>query len=477
MGILQKLFGGGENGTPAISSAANARLARLRDRADAIEQSIAAIARPAPARAPWEVPGVAGPPPRPVVLARKPRVRDGDWTHSKSWFGGLPKLGGAPWPRGSDGRPLPFAAQISLAEIAAACPESPLPRAGWLAFFLNEGAVLHLADGELEPAPAPEDLPPAYCEGGYPLPERHSHTSRQLFPYWPVEPIGLPLPEDLRVYADCERHEEIWEMQHQLLAQQIPPRQYSFSVYSAREAGIEGADRLWWYGALHVQEKLRDALDGAESAVALRNTWVEQARDYQSRLAAEMPVDVAKIETSRAGEQRHRDQIPEIRRQAAGLEAFLAEYERFTAHRSAWEEMTEEDIARLKELMQIARKNFRDLTTYHIPSGIDAVRDVCIRRMITGDQQAFGALPDPLLSFINEKYRLTTQSPHQVFGLAGVKQDDLYDNLENLLLLQLSYDDLNEWQFGDMGLWHFWISPSDAAAGRWERSKLTFEAS
>ena len=62
-----------------------------------------------------------------------------------------------------------------------------------------------------------------------------------------------------------------------------------------------------------------------------------------------------------------------------------------------------------------------------------------------------------------------------MFGLAGVKQDNLYAHLEDLLLLQLSYDDMNEWRFGDMGLWHFWISPADAVAGRWEKSRLTFE--
>jgi uncharacterized protein YwqG len=62
-----------------------------------------------------------------------------------------------------------------------------------------------------------------------------------------------------------------------------------------------------------------------------------------------------------------------------------------------------------------------------------------------------------------------------MFGLAGVKQTNLYEHLGDLLLLQLSYDDMNEWRFGDLGLWHFWLSRADAAARRWDKVTLTFE--
>jgi|GEM_PF-6231584 len=276
MEILRKLFSGRADNPQTTARHDELRLARLRDRIDPTEHMVTPTPWSAPAQASTKVPGFAGPLPRPVVLARKPWVRDHDWTRDSSWFGGLPKLGGASWPRGTDGRPLPFAAQINLAELAAACPESPLPRDGWLAFFLNEGAVVHVRGGELEPTPAPEGLPLAYTEGGGDLfPEHHSQTSRRLFPYWPVEAIGLPLPKEMRVYADPERHEEIWDMQRELLTQQLPVREYSFSAYSAREAGIKGADRLWWYGALHVQDKLRDALASVERAVALRESWIQ----------------------------------------------------------------------------------------------------------------------------------------------------------------------------------------------------------
>lgn len=53
--------------------------------------------------------------------------------HSK--FGGMPDLGlDAQWPR-YKGRPMMFLAQVNLEEIAAACPDSLLPKSGLLSFF------------------------------------------------------------------------------------------------------------------------------------------------------------------------------------------------------------------------------------------------------------------------------------------------------------------------------------------------------
>jgi hypothetical protein len=255
----------------------------------------------------------------------------------------------------------------------------------------------------------------------------------------------------------------------------VPTRQYAFSVYSARKEGVASADHLWWYGALHVGKLLRNAADAVEAAVELRRTWIAQAQDYQARLAMGDQPDEAAIAKSRTHEELHAAQIPDIRRQGAELLEFIGQYDTFIAERDPWSEMIDDEIAVLEEVMKEARKSFPDLCTYRIPIKIDDVRDLSIRHMITGGPQALAALPDDMLAFMNERYRLTTQSPHQMFGLAGVKQSALYDHIEDLLLLQLSYDDMNEWKFGDMGLWHFWIEPRDAAASRWDQAKLTFE--
>src|SRR5687767_6377618 len=59
--------------------------------------------------------------------------------------------------------------------------------------------------------------------------------------------------------------------------------------------------------------------------------------------------------------------------------------------------MTAEDLAVLQAFMSEARDDFPDLSTYNIPIKMDDVRDLCIRRMITGDEQALAALPSPCL--------------------------------------------------------------------------------
>jgi hypothetical protein len=83
-------------------------------------------------------------------------------------------------------------------------------------------------------------------------------------------------------------------------------------------------------------------LESVESAIALRHKWIEQARGYQARLAAsERSADTEKkLQESRAREQRFRDQIPEIRRQASGLDALIGRYQDFIAGREAWAEMS-----------------------------------------------------------------------------------------------------------------------------------------
>lgn len=170
-------------------------------------------------------------------------------------------------------------------------------------------------------------------------------------------------------------------------------------------------------------------------------------------------------------------QIPDIRRQGEELAVFLENFAGLTAGRAPAYELGGEEISLLEEVLNEVRARFPDLRPMGMPSGLDDLRNLCIRRMVTGEAEALAALPDDMLAFVNEGYRLSSQDPHQMFGLAGVKQCNLYDHLSDLLLLQLSYDDVNEWRFGDMGLWHFWISPEDAAAGRWDKAELTFECS
>src|SRR5215471_13365216 len=125
-----------------------------------------------------------------IVLSRRPRHPGDDRSRAKSWLGGAPRLGGAPWPRGEDGRLLHFMAQVDLVEIAAAGGSSELPPDGALAFFIGAGSpheakVIHIPPGgDPSVTPPPDELPDFEDIGGDQH-HRGDSLGRRLFPFWP----------------------------------------------------------------------------------------------------------------------------------------------------------------------------------------------------------------------------------------------------------------------------------------------------
>lgn len=63
-----------------------------------------------------------------------------------------------------------------------------------------------------------------------------------------------------------------------------------------------------------------------------------------------------------------------------------------------------------------------------------------------------------------------------MFGRGVDIQGVVDERAADYLLLQLVYDDLMEWKFGDMGAYQFWISPAALQQQRWSAVELTFEA-
>ena len=198
------------------------RIASLRRRAHA-ESLAGSEPVPLPYEAPVASPAIAA---GSLVLLRKPRDPGRDWFDDGSWLGGLPRLGTTPWPRGQNGAPLPFAAQIDFAEIARARPGLPLPATGSLAFFLGEGAVVAASQSPAFSDP-PSGLPPAFEEGGTAMPATPGPLSRHFFPFWPVailpkdDAVSLPAPRNTPFHAEGET--------------------------------------LWWHGAVHLGNRLRAA--------------------------------------------------------------------------------------------------------------------------------------------------------------------------------------------------------------------------
>lgn len=181
------------------------------------------------------------------------RLVPGGHGAGRSRFGGAPAAApGFEWPRIQDG-PMAFLAELSLAEVRAALPESPLPADGRLLFFYEQeatefhvphddgrGRVLLAADDDgLEPAAAPDGLELR-------LPERALGLVRE----W-------TLPDPFSAQVERLRFDE-------------PRRQAYFDLYDAlalRQAAVEAGGltgevpqhRLLGYPAF-----VQDEPDGAD---------------------------------------------------------------------------------------------------------------------------------------------------------------------------------------------------------------------
>jgi uncharacterized protein YwqG len=44
-----------------------------------------------------------------------------------------------------------------------------------------------------------------------------------------------------------------------------------------------------------------------------------------------------------------------------------------------------------------------------------------------------------------------------------------------IMILQLTHDDMMFWDFGDNGIYQFWIVPEDLTRQNWSAAKMTFE--
>lgn len=117
-----------------------------------------------------------------------------------------------------------------------------------------------------------------------------------------------------------------------------------------------------------------------------------------------------------------------------------------------------------------------DETKVRTPFDLDELRTVSLLAMLTGDDAAYQTIPEPVRDGINEQFLLPTNSWHQMFGRGvDIQGNAAYENEGKIMLLQLVYDDMINWRFGDVGAYQFWISHEDLGAGNWSGVSTTFE--
>ncbi|WP_374409766.1 DUF1963 domain-containing protein [Novosphingobium colocasiae] len=364
----------------------------------------------------------------PVVLVRKPRERDRDWTGDLSWLGGLPRLGDASWPQGVHGAPLPFLAQIDLADVAAACPDSPLPAGGSLAFFarldqdgIADGAVVHVADGVGDFTDPPAGLPPAFDEGGAPFPATPTRGSRAVFPFWPVETVPLALSaHDAAGFAAAMRGALDDAIGH--------PHAEDFSAQPGG-AALEG---LWWHSVHHLADRLHDIAAMAEDIVAQGSA---------------PPDELARIEEERVA-----------------LPPMLAAMDQFVEDRDPWQPLADEELALVEDILTELHASYPALIARTRPNlSLAALATASLRAMITGGPEALAALPEAALERVNSEHALPRGPQHRLFG-TGASGDDI-------VLIQLGRDDLMEWRWREGAAIRFTIALDQARIGNWSAAQ------
>ncbi|TNE89780.1 MAG: DUF1963 domain-containing protein [Deltaproteobacteria bacterium] len=364
-----------------------------------------------------------------LLLHRLPRAR---WAQARSWFGGLPRLD-QPWPRGAAG-PLSFAAQLDLAEAAEAFPGTwPLPREGHLAVFLGPTddrlcAVLHVRTPG-EETPIPEDaLPVGGLSGEYTPGERVADVPVS-WPRWPVGFRGLPaLPEDDPEDAAAR------ERQQQRAVDACMARRGSLDPgWIGERLGL--ALPVWWRTARILADQLERVADARPTP------------GFFGRLLSG----------------------PDV------FGAFVAEVREWVDGYDPNDAMSEADVVRLDAYLERVRGEHKAACGYRVTRRRAPLHQLALRAMVRGDEAAWQALPEPVRTEV-DTHHLLSEHWHQVLGdPVAIQGNAVVEHAGDLLLLQLVYDELMDWEWGDMGAYQLWISPEDAADGDFSRVEITFE--
>lgn len=378
-----------------------------------------------------------------VVVSRRPRDEGTGWSNARSWLGGRPRLGDIPWPRAGPERiPMTHVAWIDLSHLAERVASTPLPRTGALAFFIGafprgaECAVIHVASDDAPETNPPAGAPPAYTPYGDVFATTDVLGSR-VFPRWPVEltPLEPSTPneeEDLGIVVD--RH--------------IRRRQFFFDASTARKALGDVPLPAFWQSAHHLGGCLQ---------------------------AAVQKLDVLRAQRARYGGSG--GALDAFDQGRPAFRKFAGEVERWALSHAPHEVMAPPAGDELRSYFARAKDEFASYAKIWLPGTFNELETASLRALASAeDDVSWAALPPPVRALLDRDYRLPPGGWHQMFGRGLDIQGAIFDHDADHLLLQLVYDDLMEWKFGDMGAYQIWISDADLQRGRWSAAQVTFES-
>lgn len=322
-----------------------------------------------------------------VVLVRRPRRSGECWRDARSWLGGAPRLGSAAWPRGEDGQPLHFMAQIDLADVARAQHVPGLPASGSLAFFTGKVVYVPAAASRVGTR-VPHDLPPLSASGGDPY-YPGNLQGEQLFPFWPVEftPIEATYDEDT---GEDDERDQIAR------ALGLAPRPYHLS---AKQAFSGPPVPNWWQNAIHFANFLADKQTKIPKVLQGLQTSLEWA---QGQLDAARSKGPAEIRKAQSYVELCQSKVASSAGLRAEFERFVAEVAAWVQRRDPWEVMSEADCATLEGLWASNTK-FPHFTDYSGNPGVAHLKDKMFAALPGEGQPGFAELPRHVRLLIAER--------------------------------------------------------------------------
>lgn len=243
----------------------------------------------------------------------------------------------------------------------------------------------------------------------------------------------------------------------------------------------------WWYSAIYYSQCLQEAArSGVPPALKRRQERLEFSRKELSKLQPKGTLATLmeringkskQLDEAAARVARDEAELAQLTAMESDFRRFVDDTADWTKGHDPWAFMETADAERLESILQRAKQDFDPFTTTYASRYITVPETTTLVVLASAETRAYATLPAKVRTFINETCLLPPNVWHQMFGEGLNIQTAASDNAEegNHLLLQLTYDDMMFWRFGDNGAYQFWISPENLAQQNWAAVNVTIE--
>ena len=241
----------------------------------------------------------------------------------------------------------------------------------------------------------------------------------------------------------------------------------------------------WWHSAWLMADQLREAAEvNAPRVVEKLQSEIDAEGTKLRRASPGGPLapiwsmiggksdEAKKLEASLAAKEA---KLTELTTLASAFQSFMRETGAWAQSRDPWTSMTAEDWDDLSARFKRGKQEFEAFAGWQLPYSPESLEDMTIVALLSAEERGYASLPGTVRNLVNREYLLPAGDCHQMFGLGTDVQGAVWEHENDYLLLQLNYDDLMHWSFGDNGVYHFWITPEDLQKRNWAQVAMTVE--